>query len=58
MLQDAKVLGHRGLRDPGPTGQRSHSLLAVATQTLEDRAARRIGESAEKLARRDNHADS
>src|SRR5215471_9779528 len=42
MLQDAKVLGHRRLRDPGPTGQRSHSLLAVATQTLEDRAARRI----------------
>src|SRR5262249_9412931 len=56
MLEDAEVLGDRGLRDTGPLSQGPHGPLAVAAQPFEDRAAGGIGERTEKLSRRRRHA--
>jgi hypothetical protein len=50
-----KGLGNRRLRDASSVRQRAHSLFAVAAQPFEDRAAGRVGESAEKLVRRDGY---
>ena len=48
LLQDAKMLGHRRLRDPGLSRQSPDRLLAVAAQPLEDGPPGRIGEGSEK----------
>jgi hypothetical protein len=52
MLENAQVFRICRLRDYGPVGQHRHGLFAVAAQPLEDGAAGRVGQGAEKLVRR------
>src|SRR3546814_9807991 len=53
--QDGEMLRHRGLRHAGLGGQHPDRLLALLAQSLEQRAARRIGQSLEEHVPRFNH---
>ena len=54
-LQDPEVLGDRRLRNPGLRRQRSHRLLALAAQPLEDGPPRGVGESPKERIVRNRH---
>src|SRR3546814_478510 len=53
--QDGEMLRHRGLRHAGLGGQHPDRLPALLAQSLEQRAARRIGQSLEEHVPRFNH---
>src|SRR5262245_45495604 len=57
LLQNAQMLGHRGLRHAGAFGEGVHGELAVAAQALEDRPAGRVGEAGEHGVRPGGHEE-
>jgi hypothetical protein len=58
VLEDAEVLGHRGLRYAGAIGQGVNCQLPVSGQVLEDGSTGWVGEGLEKIVGYRLHAET
>jgi hypothetical protein len=57
LLQNAEMLGHGRLRDPGPSRQSPDRLLSFPAQSFEESPPSRIGERSEEHVVSVRHLD-